>query len=249
MDARYLLKTHRYTEAIAACRRRLTADPNDIGTADALAGALRAVGAYKEALPLFERVDEDERKELPGHPGNQADISCLYWCMGDRPKAIKLMRALAEGILDRSINYGDMAGGVEQGLLLYYMGTTARDLDSASFALKYLQNRAKRSAIRLWPGPLARYYLDEVSFEDVLVEATGQRSVADAASLAEKDLLSRRQLCEALFHDGVRSRAHGAEEQCMVRMRQCYALEDPLIELEWYLARYEVQHTAGLKPA
>jgi hypothetical protein len=35
----------------------------------------------------------------------------------------------------------------------------------------------------------------------------------------------------------------------MARMRQCFALEDPLIELEWYLARYEVQHAAGLKPA
>jgi tetratricopeptide (TPR) repeat protein len=249
MDARYLLKTHRYTEAIAACRRRLTADPNDIGTADTLAGALRAVGAYKEALPLFERVDEDERKELPGHPGNQADISCLYWCMGDQPNAIKLMRELAEGILDKSIKYGDMAGGVEQGLLLYYMGTTANDRDSASFALKYLQNRAARSAIRVWPGPLARYYLGEVSFEDVLAEATGQRNLADATSLAEKDLLSRRQLCGAVFHDGVRFRAHGAEAQCMARMHQCYALEDPLIELEWYLARYEVERAAGLEPA
>jgi tetratricopeptide (TPR) repeat protein len=249
MDAHYLLKVHRYADAIAACRRRLTADPNDIGTADTLAEALRAVGAYKEALPLFERVGEDERNETPGHPGNQADISCLYWCMGDQSKAIKLMRALAEGILDRSINYGDMAGGVEQGLLLYYMGTTARDLDAASFALKYLQNRANRSAIRLWPGPLARYYLGALGFEEVLAEATGRQNLAEAINLANKDLLSRRQLCGALFHDGVRLRAHGAEELCMARMRQCFALEDPLIELEWYLARYEVQHAAGLKPA
>jgi hypothetical protein len=142
-----------------------------------------------------------------------------------------------------------MAGGVEQGLLLYYMETTVSDPDAASFALKYLQNRTKRSAIRLWPGPLARNYLDELSFEEVLAEATGRRNLAEAVSLAEKDLLSRRQLCEALFHDGVRYRAHGTEELCMARMRQCYALEDPLIELEWYLARYEVQHTAGLKPA
>jgi hypothetical protein len=214
-----------------------------------MAMALRAVGAYKDALPLFERSHEHERKRLPGHPGEQKDVSCVYWCLGDQTKAIKLMRELAEGILDRSINYGDMAGGVEQGLLLYYMATTANDRDSASFALKYLQNRAKRSAIRVWPGPLARYYLGEVSFEDVLAEATGQRDLADATSLAEKDLLSRRQLCEALFHDGVRSRAHGAEEQCMVRMRQCYALEDPLIELAWYLARYEVERAAGLEPA
>jgi hypothetical protein len=78
MDAHYLLKAHRYADAIAACRRRLTADPNDIGTADTLAEALRAVGAYKEALPLFERVGEDERNETPGHPEiKQISPACI----------------------------------------------------------------------------------------------------------------------------------------------------------------------------
>lgn len=50
-----------------------------------------------------------------------------------------------------------------------------------------------------------------------------------------------RRLCVALFHDGVRSRAVGDEGHCLARMRECYGLEDPLIEQEWYLARYEVQ--------
>jgi hypothetical protein len=27
-------------------------------------------------------------------------------------------------------------------------------------------------------------------------------------------------------------------------MRECYALEDPLIEPEWYLARHEVEQAA-----
>jgi hypothetical protein len=201
---------------------------------------LRAVRAYKDALPLFWRADEDERKELPGLPGFQADLSCLYWCLGDQAQAIKLMRGLAEGILNSSISYGDLAGGVEQGLLLYYMGTTARDPEAAAFALKYLRNRAKRSAIRLWPGPLARYYLGDISFEDVLSAATGQDNVADAISAAGTHLMNRRKLCGALFHDGVRYRAQGAEDLCLARMRECYALENPVIELEWYLARYEV---------
>jgi hypothetical protein len=28
-------------------------------------------------------------------------------------------------------------------------------------------------------------------------------------------------------------------------MRECYALENPLIEQEWYLARYEVEQAGG----
>jgi hypothetical protein len=165
--------------------------------------------------------------------------------LGDHTLAIKLMRGLAEGILDGSINYGDSAGGVEQGLLLYYMGTTANDHDSASFALKYLRNRAERSAIQSWPGPLARYYLGEVSFEDVLAAATGQSNVAAAELAAKRNFLSLRQLCDALFHDGIKRRAQGAEDLCLARMRQCCSLEDPLIELAWYLARYEVERAAG----
>jgi tetratricopeptide (TPR) repeat protein len=242
MNALELLEAHRYDEAIVACRQRLIADPDDIAAVATLASALRATGAYREAISLFERVSEDERKALPDHPGYQADISCLHWCLGDQGQAIKLMRGLVEGILDGSINYGDLAGGVEQGLLLYYMGTTARDPDAAAFALKYLRNRAKRSAIESWPGPLARYYLGDMSFEDVLSAATGQRNVTDAIVSARTNFLSLRQLCGAVFHDGVRHRAQGAEDLCLARMRECYALEDPLIELEWYLARYEVEH-------
>jgi hypothetical protein len=34
-----------------------------------------------------------------------------YWCLDQWPVAIKLMRGLAEGILDRSIEFGDLAGG------------------------------------------------------------------------------------------------------------------------------------------
>ena len=67
-------------------------------------------------------------------------------------------------------------------------------------------------------------------------------------TIARDDLLSRRQLCVALFHDGVRSRANGAEHHCQARMRQCYELENPLIEAEWYLARFEVWHAGAGHP-
>jgi hypothetical protein len=247
MDALKLWQAHRHAEAIAECRRRLIVNPEDLAAIDTLAGALLSARSYNEALPAMERVGADERrcKVAPGQSGRQLDLSCLHWLMGNRLTAIMLMRGAVHGILDDSIKYGDAAGGVQQGLLLYYMGLTANDPDSVPFAIKYLRNRAKRVAIRVWPGPLARYYLGDLGFEDVLAAATGQRNLSDATKVARTDLLKRRQLVGALFHDGVKMREEGAEEQCMARMRECYALEDPLIELEWYLARHEVDQAAA----
>jgi tetratricopeptide (TPR) repeat protein len=248
MNALDLLRAHKYADAIAACRQILSANPNDFAAIDTMASALLALERYEEALPLFERIDahEKQREITPGHPGRQLEISCLYWFMGDRSKAIALMRGLVDGILDRSIQYGDAAGGMTQGLLLYYMGATANQPNQMAFALDYMRNRLKRKfGFENWPCPVAHYYLGDISFDDLLAAATGQRDLSQATDIARVKLLGRRQLCGALFHDGAKSRAHGAEEQCLARMRQCYALEDPLIEPEWYLARHEVEQAAA----
>jgi len=225
--------------------------PNEIGALGVLAAAYRALGRYEEALPLYERVDADDRADevACGHPGRQKDISCIYWVLGDRAKSIHLMRTLVEGVLDGTIEFGDAAGGVQQGLLLYYMAVTMRDSQAATFAVDYMRNRARRSAIQSWPGPVARHYLGEVNFPSVLSAATGAADVESATSIARSKLLSRRRLCAALFHDEVRSRAEGAEQHCRARMRDCYQLEDPLIEVEWYLARHEVEQADQIKGA
>ena len=249
MNARDLLWSHRYVEAIAACRRILSIKPDDIAATSIMADALRALERYKEALPLFERVDAHEKGKpqiTPGHPGQQMDISCLYWFMEDRPKAIALMRGLVDGILDGSIQYStDVAGGMTQGLLLYYMGVAANRPDQTAFALDYMRKRLNRlksyHGLDSWPAPVARYYLGEMSFGDLLAAATGQQGLPRAIDVGRGQLLRRRRLCQVLFHDGVKSRVHGAEGQCIGRMRECYASENPLIEHEWYLARYEVE--------
>jgi|GEM_PF-2142898 len=254
MDALDLLQSHEYAESVAACRQRLAVNPKDIGAMDTMASALRALEKYEEALPLFERVGahEKEFKIAPGMPGRQEDISCLYWFLGNRPKAIGLMRGLVDGILDGSIQYGDLAGGMQQGLLLYYMAVTERQPDQAACALDYMRNRINQLKrflpglpIDYWPVPVARYYLGDLAFDELLVFATSQRELPEAIAAARVKLMSRRQLCVALFHDGTRSRADGAEDRCLARMRECCALEDPLIEPEWYLARHEVERAAG----
>ena len=250
MDAMNLLRSHKYAEAIATCRHRLAVNPQDFGAIDTIADALVALERYEEALPLYERVDAHEKGRpniTPGHPGRQMNISCLYWFLENRPKAIALMRGLVDGILDGSIQYSsDIAGGMTQGLLLYYMGATANRPEQTAFALNYMRKRLKRKyASDNWPSPVARHYLGEISFGDLLAVATGQQELAQAIEVARVKLLKRRQLCVVLFHDGIKSRIHGDEDHCLARMRECYALEDPLLEHEWYLARYEVEHAAA----
>ena len=177
------------------------------------------------------------------------DISCLYWFLGDRPKAIALMRGLVGGILDGSIQYStDVAGGMTQGLLLYYMGATANQPSQMAFALEYLRKRLKRQHPLTrdhWPAPVARYCLGDISFGELVAAATGQAELSQAIDVARRDIYRRRHLCKALFHDGVKSRVRGSEDQCLTRMQECYGLENPLIEHEWYLARYEVEHAAA----
>jgi tetratricopeptide (TPR) repeat protein len=256
LTAPELLASRRFAEAVAACKQVLSVNPNDFATMGRMALALRALERYEEALPLLERIGahEKECEITPGHPGRQMDISCLCWFLGNRRKAIALMRGLVDGMLDGSIGYGDAAGGMQQGLLLYYMAVTERQPDQAACALDYMRNRLNRlkrlvpgHLIESWPAPVARYYLGEIAFDELLVFATGERELPEATAAAEARMLSRRQLCVALFHDGTRNRAQGAEDRCLARMRQCFALKDPLIEPEWYLARHEVAQ-ATAKP-
>jgi hypothetical protein len=157
------------------------------------------------------------------------------------------MHGLAAGILDGSINYAsDAAGGISQGLLLYYMVITDNKSDEMSFALRYLRNRVNRSASRNWPAALASYYFGRRYVRE------GHGSQARLAPFVEPGILElgrRKRLCVALFHDGVRSRARGDEGHCQARMRECYALENPVNEQEWYLARYEVEKAGSRRSA
>jgi len=242
-----LLQSHRYEEAVAAALDRLTKVPNDPAPMSVLAGAYTALAKYRKAMPYLEQLDAMERADpaAPGHPGQQMEIACLLWMLSERQVAIATVKKLVDGILDRSINYGDAAGGVSQGLLLYYMASTAKDVGSAEHALQYMKNRAKRRAIEVWPGPVARYYLHDVEFDFVLTAATGESSLHRAIESAGGNLRKRRDLCVALFHDGARHRVEGNEALCIERMRLCYSLENPIIENEWYLARYEIEQSVS----
>ena len=84
--------------------------------------------------------------------------------------------------------------------------------------------------------------------EDV-EDVDSQARLAPFVEPGTLELGRRKRLCVALFHDGVRSRARGDEGHCQARMRECYALENPVNEQEWYLARYEVEKAGSRRSA
>ncbi len=85
MDAYELRMNQRYAESIREYRKLLERNPDDWAAIDGLSTSLMATGAYAEALPLLDRVDEHRRETLPGSPGSRRDISCSYWCLDQCP--------------------------------------------------------------------------------------------------------------------------------------------------------------------
>jgi hypothetical protein len=236
-------------------RQCLAESPDDVAAQQAMAKALRATGQYSEAVSFYVGLAAHRRQDKvanimsPGSAPWDIDIACLHWLCGNRAKAMQMMHGLAAGILDGSIQYAtDAAGGMSQGLLLYYMAVSDNKPEQMSFALDYMRNRLKQRMIQTWPCAVASYYLGDVTFANVMEDVEdvdGNVRLAPPIDPATLELGRRIRLCAALFHDGVKSRARGDEAHCLARMRECSALENPVVEQEWYLARYEVQQAGG----
>ena len=244
MEALDLLEAHRYTEAIQTYREQLQADPLHWPSIAGLARALQASGAYAEALLLFERVDEHERR-LPGSSGRKIDMACVCWCLDERERAKQLVRGAVDGILDGSIEFGDLAGGVQQGALLYFMGIATQDTEATEFALSYLRKLSLKSRIKQWPGPVALYLLGLINKEALLTAACGQSDVSEASRVVENDIRSRRRLCVALFYVGVSLREEGMDAESVEWLQACIALKNPLVEPEWFLAKHKLEQESG----
>jgi hypothetical protein len=253
MKTHELMQSHKYDEVIAESRQRLTVNPEDQAAIGWMASALQAKGAYQEAIEWLERSDSLKSQDkqfniaVPGYPGSRVRIACLHWLLGERESAISGMHGLTAGILDRKIKYAhDVAGGMTQGLLLYYMAVTAKVPQQASFALDYLRNRVenlrKRVKERLsesWPCPVAQYLLGDVGFKSVLEEVERKPNLAVPDAAARIEIGRRNWLMLSLFYDGVKSRVAGDETHCLIRMRQAYLLENRSVE--WFLTRYEIE--------
>jgi hypothetical protein len=172
-------------------------------------------------------------------------IGGICWLLGQPEEAIRSFKAAVDGILDRSIKYADVAGGVSQGLLLWYAGVTAHQEPAKVHATDFLGRLARGRQINYWPGPLALLLLGHKTAEQVLFGLSGCASVSDSIERAQTSLLIRRRLAKALFYIAAQHRGHGAEQQCRRLMAKCCSIPNPVLEIEWYLASWEANGPAS----
>lgn len=233
-----------FAEAIDGYERALALNPDDIASIDGLAKSFEGSGDYRKAIPLLERVSAYQRGQIPDHPGQLVSLSCAHWYLDERTKALAIGRELCLGLLKRKINMApDSAGGATFGLILHFMSVTSGDAANLEFAIDYLhklnKNYEKRPTNYLFPKQTVKQVLGELSFEDALEGATGERTLFGAFEAAKTRRLSLVYLAIALFHDGVIKRSSGDEVGCMERMRQVYDFGYKA-ETRWELARKEL---------
>ncbi|MBP2161595.1 MULTISPECIES: lipopolysaccharide assembly protein LapB [Asticcacaulis] len=245
MEALDYFMEGRFSEAIDAFRCKLTNEPDDIAWVDGLAKSYCEVGDFVAALPFLEHVHNYQKAKNPDSPGQQLQLSCAYWCLDDRARAIALTRELCASILDRSINMApDQAGGATFGLILHYMSATTGDVDNYEYALDYLRKLNikydKRPTQFRYPVLTVKQVLGEVSFEDVLEGVTNERTLAAALRATVTSRLVKSELGIALFHDGTLQRITDNEIGCRKRMSQVFELGYQTESIRWYLARNEI---------
>lgn len=238
-----MVLAHRYEEAAACYEARLKENPDDEGSLDGYATVLLCTQQYAKALGMFERASALTDPRLGGESQPYLKrIGAVLWLLGRRHDAIRTFRTAVDGILNGSIKFADNAGGVSQGLLLWYAGITAGDAETVKHAEKYLRKLSKSSRIEYWPGPVGLFVLDAKPFSDLLMSASGSGTLEGAVARASRDLLVRRQLVAVLFYAATKKRSEGQEEECKIDMKTCAQIENPIIEPEWYLARAEAKN-------
>jgi len=233
----------RASDAIEAYLQILDRDPNSRSAVDGLASAYMCAGQYDKAIPLKWRVHKWQKAETPDHPGQQLQIACSHWCLGEHSRAMALVHELCMGIIDQTIGMSpDMAGGATFGLILHYMAVTARDDSNVQHALNYFtrlnEQYEQRPNLFRFPKETVRQILGLESFEDVL-QATSARDLTSALIAASENRSVKAALVVALFQDGVLQRVENNEVRCMARMSEVFELGYQANALRWCLSRYE----------
>jgi hypothetical protein len=77
--------------------------------------------------------------------------------------------------------------------------------------------------------------------DEILQEKYGEGDMNLLENSALSDFLLLRELCQVLLCHATGKRLTGAENECLALMRRCSSLENPLVQIEWFLARGEAE--------
>jgi len=235
-----MILTRKYAEAAGSYGAELSKHPDDPGLLSSYAIAMRGLGRLVEALNAFRRANSLASARLNGETQPYLEqIGSTLWLLGRHDEAIQTFTAAVDGIVQGSIKFADNAGGVSQGVLLWYAGLSAPDVKAKTHAIKYLAKLAKKARAKYWPGPLALLVLGLKTSEGVLEEICGTADLDECIRRAGGDLLTRRRLVKTLFYLAACERDKNDERKCHTLMAKCAGIENPVLEVEWYLARAE----------
>jgi hypothetical protein len=196
---------------------------------------------YDEAATAFQKSNEMALRSESFSKGIHLDKwggSC--WLAGDRTKAVSIWQKSVRGIADGTIAYADASGGIKNALLLWYGGVSVSDADVINEAVQFLKKASKRERAKNMPGPLAAYVLGTKPINEILKDVWDTNDLDLLLANSKTDTLMRRKLCTVLlcWATGERFADRGYESKRLMKL--CSDLENPLVEIEWYLAHGEV---------
>lgn len=197
---------------------------------------------YEEALTQFADAAAQDEAYL-------VSVGVAQWLMGrHHDAAITWRRSVSD------IRSGTIAGGALNGLLLWYAAVTLKDDDLFNYSTDFLRERSASGRLSVWPNrssfpePPVNPAPEERSVEAFLQQHFGDKNLENLLRGSD-DIVRQRELVNALFFLAVKHRADGQEQECRKLMSAVVQIENPLVELEWYLARGELSQSSGGGPA
>jgi hypothetical protein len=191
------------------------------------------LGNYDEALADFRSADAVSSAALQT-VCDGSNCGVALWMAGREHEAVETWLAGVEASLAGLVRYGDAAGGVTIGNLLFFAGVRRDDKKAIAAATRLLRKRLRTKQSVPWPGPASRFLLGSVSESDML------------AAVSDVPLLRERQLCQARFYAGVQVWSATEPTAYLEAMREaCEFGGLTKLEAEYYLGMHEAGRTNG----
>jgi tetratricopeptide (TPR) repeat protein len=221
--------------------------------------ALMALRRYGEALDAATKFHQSGERtpKFARDLGRGLDLmGACQWMLGRKDEAIATWAQLCEGVMNGNYEYAkDVAGGIGYGLLLWFGAVMTDDERSKAKAESYLENRWRRvqtltpNAFEIWPVPAARGVLGEIQVAEMIGAATRNPSflIDEPREMKRSDATARRNLSAALLMAGADARHRGQDDEAHLFFGRAAALKNPVSDVFWCLARYEVEKRARAK--
>lgn len=185
------------------------------------------LGNFDAAFADFRSADAISVADL--NTTCDGDMCGVALWMADREKeALATWTAGVEASLAGAVHYGDAAGGLTIGNLLFFAGVRLGDTNAVTVATRFLRKRFRRKQSVAWPGPVSRYLLGLFSESKVL------------GAVSDTPILRERELCQARFYIGVHALLVGDRAAYFEAMRKAYSFgRITKLGAEYYLALHE----------